>query len=533
MIMKSVFYSGVLLIIFFGCIKEYSGFEKIYLLEDGSESSGSNSGIKIYYENPWYWEYNGKPIMLIGGSYEDNMYQFPNWYYGHSNPNLSLGMTNWTLEEHLDKMVEVGANYIRASMSCRNHGNRFPYKKITGTPGDNHNHTDIYDLDQWDEVWEQRLSTFLQMCYERGIIVSIEFFDRWDMMQPGSAHWDAYNRGILNTGWEHHPWNPDRNINYTEAESGVDPTHRTNTWSHSFWYCVPYLDNDPQQPAQMKGGGIFLDYLHAYVDKILSYSFQYDNIIYIIENETYDPLPFGSYWVDYIKQKGIAAGKEIYVSNMVGNPEPDHERQQEVRRGAKYQFFDYSQNTHNTGQDHYDNIITARNDIANPGTETPIKPINNVKLYGATQFGTVTDAKERFWRGIFAGLASVRFHRPNYNGYIHGLGLNEDAQTQIKSVTMLQEEMNIFSCEPDNSLLGNRSDNEAYCLTEAGKQYAVYFTHGGSVTLDMSGASGRFFMRWLKIDESKWGTTTTIEGGGSQTLTAPSSGQWAVLITKQ
>jgi hypothetical protein len=41
-------------------------------------------------------------------------------------------MTDMTLQEHLDRMVAVGANYIRGSMSSRNHGNRFPYKKISG-----------------------------------------------------------------------------------------------------------------------------------------------------------------------------------------------------------------------------------------------------------------------------------------------------------------------------------------------------------------------------------------------------------------
>ena len=177
--------------------------------------------------------------------------------------------------------------------------------------------------------------------------------------------------------------------------------------------------------------------------------------------------------------------------------------------------------------------MAVKADIADSGTETGIKPVNFVKIYGSAQYGSVRDARERFWRGIFAGVASARFHRPAYGEYYWGLGLNEDAQAQIRSVRLLQEEMNIFRCEPDNSLLGNRNDNEAYCLAEAGKQYAVYFTDGGSVTLDMSGASGTFIMRWLETDSSKWGSATTIEGGGIRTLTAPASGQWVVLITKQ
>ncbi len=52
--------------------------------------------IQPYPKNPRYWQYKGEPIVLMGASNEDNLFQYPN------------------LEAHLDEMTSAGANYIRA-----------------------------------------------------------------------------------------------------------------------------------------------------------------------------------------------------------------------------------------------------------------------------------------------------------------------------------------------------------------------------------------------------------------------------------
>ena len=36
------------------------------------------SRIQVYKENPRYWQYKGEPILLIGGSVDDNLFQIPN-----------------------------------------------------------------------------------------------------------------------------------------------------------------------------------------------------------------------------------------------------------------------------------------------------------------------------------------------------------------------------------------------------------------------------------------------------------------------
>ena len=79
--------------------------------------------IKPYTENPRFWQYKGSPVLLLGGTVDDNLFQISN------------------LEEHLDLLHSVGGNYIRNTMSSRDSGNLWPfYLQPDG----------LYDLDVWN-----------------------------------------------------------------------------------------------------------------------------------------------------------------------------------------------------------------------------------------------------------------------------------------------------------------------------------------------------------------------------------------------
>jgi hypothetical protein len=141
---------------------------------------------------------------------------------------------------------------------------------------------------------------------------------------------------------------------------------------------------------------------------------------------------------------------------------------------------------------------------------------------------------ERFWRNIFGGLASARFHRPD-----SGQGLNEKAQANIRSMRLITDKMNVFTCAPHNELLSDREPNEAYCLANPGTEYAVYFTDGGEVTLDIgamnkpctSTVQGKpAAVQWLDIMKCKWSGPRRIEGKSKLNLRCPSRGYWAVLV---
>jgi hypothetical protein len=90
--------------------------------------------------------------------------------------------------------------------------------------------------------------------------------------------------------------------------------------------------------------------------------------------------------------------------------------------------------------------------------------------------------------------------------------------------------MEFVRTEPRNDLLSDRSANEAYCLAEPGRQYALYFPDGGEVKLDVSAVPGSLEVRWLDINRSRWQEPETVPGGGTLELQAPAKGHWGVVI---
>ena len=56
--------------------------------------------------------------------------------------------------------------------------------------------------------------------------------------------------------------------------------------------------------------------------------------------------------------------------------------------------------------------------------------------------GGIQDMVERFWRNIFGGAASCRFHRPDR--WLTGIGLHSISQQNIKSMRMFTDALNIF-----------------------------------------------------------------------------------------
>ena len=86
--------------------------------------------------------------------------------------------------------------------------------------------------------------------------------------------------------------------------------------------------------------------------------------------------------------------------------------------------------------------------------------------------------------------------------------------------------MDVFRYDPANHLLGDREENEAYCLAIEGEEYAVYFTGKGNVTLNAR--PGQHELKWLQVRTSQWSETITMKLPGE--LKTPSDDQWVVLI---
>ncbi len=451
--------------------------------------------IGIYSENPFYWQYKGKPVLLIGGSKEDNLFNHPE-----------------NLGKHLDELKASGGNYIRNTMSSRNPGNPWAFKK--GEDG-------LYDLNEWDKEYWNRFENLLKLCHERDIIVQIEIWDPWDYFKSEAS----LGYGPDNVGWESCPFNPALNKNYTPEESRlateIDYFSSAIPTDHLFFATVPELEDIP----------VVRQYQEAFVEKILSYTFSFPNVLYCMNNEIGEAPEWGEYWARFIREKADQVGKEVNMTDMRRNTDFSSEEQINLLNNEDlFDFFEISQNNANNDQDHYDQIQRIRDQVL----EAP-RPLNNVKIYGG-QIGqwttSVEEGTRRFWRNIFGGCASARFHRPGPSYQFFGLGLSELAQIHLKSMRMMVDELDIFQTGPSNNLLKERDSNEAYCLAEKGEAYAVYFPDGGSVILNLSERMGEVSVRWLNVLENKWLDTEKFSVDNEIELTTPGQRHWVVLVEK-
>ena len=87
-------------------------------------------------ENPRYWKYKGRRIVLLGGSDDDNLFQMPD------------------MEQHLDLLAACGGNYVRNTMSDRPDKGHEVYPFARNADGK-------YDLEQWNDEYWNRFLNFL------------------------------------------------------------------------------------------------------------------------------------------------------------------------------------------------------------------------------------------------------------------------------------------------------------------------------------------------------------------------------------
>jgi hypothetical protein len=235
---------------------------------------------------------------------------------------------------------------------------------------------------------------------------------------------------------------------------------------------------------------------------------------------------WGAYWSQRVQARAAEAGVPVETTEMWDPHDLAHPMHANTfDHPETYAFVEVSQNNHQTGQAHYDKLLAVRARLGSAGS---LRPMNNVKIYGADTgpYGTGRDGPERFWRNLFAGCASARFHRPP-----SGLGLSEAARAHIRSARMLTDALGVFASRPANELLARRGENEAYCLAHPAGRWAVFFPDGGDVDLDASAAAGKTLaIRWLDIPASRWAAPAEdVPATPATRLKAPAAGCWAAL----
>jgi hypothetical protein len=429
-------------------------------------------------ENPSYWQYKGKPVLLLGATDNDNLFQ------------------NDNLESHLDSLRMFGGNYIRNTMSDRDPGNRRAF--ALASPG-------LYDLDKWNEDYWQRFENLLKLTQEREIIVQIEIWDRFDHSRDP---------------WLTDPYNPKNNINYTYSEAGLDSLYPLHPGQNKqpFFFTVPDLENNE----------VLLEYQQTFVKKLLSISLRYDNVLYCIDNETSGVEEWAIYWAGFIKENSDE--KEIYLTQMWDNWDVKSEmHKRTLDHPERYGFIDISQNSQTPGRPNWDNAQYVFDYIKdNP------RPVNSTKVYGSDSGSwldrgiTTEHAVQTFCRNVLGGFASSRFHRPP-----SGLGLSKTSINCLQTIRKIEEKVKMWDIKPHTDLIRTDYQNVAYLSAREGEAYVIYFTGNGKVSVDLGSNMDFFELVWIPVESAEWGKPGILECTGWTEIQSEMTGSCFAVLTKK
>ncbi|MFP6766920.1 MAG: hypothetical protein VB859_02040, partial [Planctomycetaceae bacterium] len=287
-------------------------------------------------DNPWYWSFQSKPVMLLGGSDDDNLFQWP----------------EKALIVQLDRLAGAGGNVIRNTMSDRKDKGFevYPFKRLASGK---------FDLNDWNDEYWDRFERLLRETSKRKIFVQIEIWDRFDYTDDRGS-----NR------WQIHPYNPANNVNYTYKQSGFAPRYPRHPGAN----IQPFFFTTPRQ----KNNKVVLRFQQRFVGKLLDLSLQFPNVLYCMDNETSGEEQWSRYWATFVKDRAASKRRSVYVTEMWDDwnlKASSHKRT--FDHPQLYGFVDVSQNNHNKGQKHWDNFLHVRRYLAGKP-----RPMNTTKTYG-------------------------------------------------------------------------------------------------------------------------------------------------------
>ena len=428
-----------------------------------------------YEGNPRYWQYKGQPVLLLGGSKDDSLFQIPD------------------LEDHLDELAEVGGNFVRNTMSDRqDHGfEAYPYRRLDDGR---------YDLDQWNDEYWSRFERFLRWTAERDIIVQIEVWDRFDHSQQE---------------WEADPYRPINNVNYTTDSTGLKNHYPAPAYRDR----QPFFHSIAGMPMYDKRLDVVREQQEQFVLKMLSYSLPYGHVLYCMNNETSTPPRWGRHWIAMIEREAMKRSVPVFCTDMFNDgyePERSQLFAQAWDDQDVYRFLDISQiNSRLFNEDQWHKLRWVMQRTA----KHP-RPINCVKVYGSGETkwgsGTPQDGVERFWRDLFAGCAAVRHHRDG-----GGVGLQPISKACIRAARQAESLVKFWEVDSHQELFSDCQPDEAYLVAKPGQQYLLYFTQGGSVGLNLKGHRGEFGLTWVDISTGQLGQHTQMSGDQIVTIGAP------------
>jgi hypothetical protein len=196
----------------------------------------------------------------------------------------------------------------------------------------------------------------------------------------------------------------------------------------------------------------------------------------------------------------------------------------------KYDPYNHLRTTHHTssnselvGQSWFDFILHQNTSISLVDSERAKYqvPIVNAESYYEGDTGTADDVRRMSWKLMTHG---------SFFTYGDNIELTTPGRTYNSYLVDFYKKIPWWKLEPNQSLV---SGNSVHAHALIGSEYVAYLESGGSLTLDLTGATGTLSVEWFNPRTGTYTGQTTISGGAPRAFTPPGTNDWVLHVSKQ
>lgn len=434
--------------------------------------SAQPNPIKLHPENPHYFSYKNKPVVLITsgehyGAVLNTEFDYTTYLNELASKGLNLTRTFTGVYIEPPGAFNISKNTLAPSAGkflC-------PWMRSDqrGFAGGGNK----FDLSKWDENYFTRLKDFLSVAKDKGVIVELALFCPF----------------YADPQWNLSPMNGRNNINE------IDTMQRTHVYT-------------------LNKSGPLLTVQEKLITKIVTELKGFDNLMYEICNEPY----FG----------GVTLEWQRHVADVISAAENDlpkkHLITQNIANGSAK-----IENTHPA-------VSVFNFHYAWPPVAVAMNyQLGKVIGDNETGFRGNTDSTYRMegWRFMLAGGGlynnlDYSFTAGNEKGnYQYPStqpgGGSDSLRQQLSFLKKFMESFDFLRLRPDSSLFNKAAlfPAEARVLAETGQQYAVYFYLELPPLIQLMLPKGRYNLAWMDTKTGKYQRRKIRSTNGNVTIAAP------------
>ncbi|MFW5752030.1 MAG: hypothetical protein ACOCW8_01690 [bacterium] len=434
--------------------------------------------IAVHPENPHYFIYKGKPIILISssehyGAILNKAFDYKTYLETLAKDNLNYAriFTGTYVEKPGDFGIEQNT-LAPDSMQLI-----VPWKR-SDVPGYFYG-GNKFDLEQWDEAYFERLKDLLTVAAKNNIIIEITLFS------------SQYR------GWPFNPLHPTNNINGTDAIE--------RNYTHTIF-----------------NGNLF-HYQEAFTRKMVQEVNHFDNFFFEIQNEPYADskvkvMPVNTYqhnWqdraldrIDLATPESLAWQKKI--ADIIVDEESKLPKKHLIAQNYANFFYSLPKVEDNIDILNFHYSYPEANRL-NYGYNLPI---------GFDEAGfAITDSsayRRQAWNFILSGGAlynnldysfAVGYEDGTCDNNAPGFG-GKEFRKHLSVLKKFVESFDFLKMKPDYESVVLAPGAMWQVLSEKGKQYAIYLEGGNQTEITLQIPAGKYNVKWIntetgEIDKSK------------------------------